>query len=88
MVALALGCYRFSLKLREHGDMLAACTGQVLATLHGTNPGMGKTVAIKGSDLPPTRWPGDVKRGGELRKRFADPDASCGPPVVNFHPQR
>jgi Transposase DDE domain/Transposase domain (DUF772) len=72
-------CYRFAKKLRDHGDLLSACIDRVLATLHERHPEMGQTVAIDGSDLPAygngQRY---VKRGGELRKRFADPDASWG----------
>jgi Transposase DDE domain len=68
-----------SVKLRVHGDMLAECIAKVLSALHDANPKMGNAVAIDGSDLPAhandQRY---VKRGGELRKRFADPDASWG----------
>ena len=72
-------CYRFAAKLREHGDVLASCISRVLASLHDANPGMGETVAIDGSDLPAyANGQRYVKRGGELRKRFADPDASWG----------
>ena len=40
---------------------------------------MGSTVAIDGSDLPAyANGQRYVKRGGELRKRFADPDATWG----------
>ena len=46
---------------------------------YAAKPEMGHAVAIDGSDLPAygngQRY---VKRGGELRKRFADPDASWG----------
>src|SRR5437764_14789390 len=45
-------CYRFAGKLREHGDMLAACIDRVLATLRAARPEMGEAVAIDGSDLP------------------------------------
>jgi hypothetical protein len=72
-------CYRFAAKVREHGDMLAACIGRVLSALHDANPGMGETVAIDGSDLPAyANGQRYVKTGGPERKRFADPDASCG----------
>ncbi len=72
-------CYRFAAKLREHGDTLTACIDRVLAKLHAAKPQMGKTVAIDGSDLPAyANGQRFVKRGGELRKRFADPDASWG----------
>jgi hypothetical protein len=72
-------CYRFAAKLREHGDALADCIDRVLAKLHAVKPDMGKTVAIDGSDLPAyANGHRFVKRGGELRKRFADPDATWG----------
>jgi Transposase DDE domain/Transposase domain (DUF772) len=72
-------CYRFAVKLREHGDLLAACIDRVLATLQAANPEMGETVAIDGSDLPAyANGQKYVSRGGALRKRFSDPDASWG----------
>jgi hypothetical protein len=78
-VPSADAAYRFTVKLRKHRDMLAVCIGKVLGALHDVNPEMGRMVAIDGSDLPAyavgQRY---VKRGGELRKRFADPDASWG----------
>ena len=56
-----------------------ACIAGVLTALHSTNPEMGSAVAIDGSDLPAyANGQRYVKRGGELRKRFADPDASWG----------
>ena len=59
--------------------MLAACIAGVLTALHAANPEMGSAVAIDGSDLPAyANGQRYVKRGGELRKRFADPDASWG----------
>ena len=71
--------YGFTAKLREHKDMLAACIAKVLASLHSAHPEMGGTVAFDGSDLPAyANGQRFVKRGGELRKRFADPDASWG----------
>jgi hypothetical protein len=72
-------CYRFTVKLRLHGDLLAGCLDKALAELHSVHPEMGAAVAIDGSDLPAyanrQRY---VKRGGELRKKFADPDALWG----------
>jgi hypothetical protein len=72
-------CYRFAAKLREHGDALANCLDRVLATLHAAKPEMGHTVAIDGSDLPAyANGQKYVSRGGALRKRFSDPDATWG----------
>lgn len=71
--------YRFTAKLREHGDLLAACIGRVLAALHAQRPEMGRTVAIDGSDLPAyANGQKYVSKGGALRERFSDPDASWG----------
>src|SRR5213082_2261702 len=71
--------YRFTVKLRQHGDMLAACIGKVIAAVREAHPEMGQTVAIDGSDLPAyANGQKYVPRGGALRKRFSDPDASWG----------
>jgi hypothetical protein len=71
--------YRFARKLREHNDMITSCIEQALAAIHGINPEMGQTVAIDGSDLPAyANGQKYVSRGGALRKRFSDPDASWG----------
>jgi hypothetical protein len=71
--------YRFTRKLRKHGDMLTACIDTVLASLHAAKPEMGQTVAIDGSDLPAyANGQKYVSRGGALRKRFSDPDATWG----------
>lgn len=72
-------CYRFAAKLREHNDTLTSCIEQVLATLHAAHPEMGQTVAIDGSDLPAYgNGQKYVSRGGALRKKFSDPDATWG----------
>ena len=71
--------YRFTIKLRKHGDMLAACINSVIAALRDAKPEMGETVAIDGSDLPAyANGQKYVSRGGALRKRFSDPDATWG----------
>jgi Transposase DDE domain/Transposase domain (DUF772) len=71
--------YRFTAKLRQHGDMLAACIDKVITALHAAKPEMGQTVAIDGSDLPAyANGQRFVSRGGALRKRFSDPDATWG----------
>jgi hypothetical protein len=71
--------YRFTKKLRQHHGMLAACIDKVIAALHAAKPEMGQTVAIDGSDLPAyANGQKYVSRGGALRKRFSDPDATWG----------
>jgi hypothetical protein len=71
--------YRFTVKLRAHGEMLAVCIGKMISALREAHPEMGQTVAIDGSDLPAyANGQKYVSRGGELRKRFSDLDASWG----------
>jgi Transposase DDE domain/Transposase domain (DUF772) len=71
--------YRFAAKLRSNDTLLAVCIEQVLESLHKANPEMGQTVAIDGSDLPAyANGQRYVSRGGALRKKFSDPDASWG----------
>jgi len=73
-------CYRFTKKLREHGDALARCIDGVLASLKAEMPDLGAVVAIDGSDLPAyangQRYVSNKSK--VLRKRFSDPDASWG----------
>jgi hypothetical protein len=72
-------CYRFAAKLRDNHGPLAACLGRLLATLHAASPDMGKVIAIDGSDLPAyANGQRYVSRGGALRERFSDPDATWG----------
>jgi len=72
-------CYRFATKLREHSAALAKCMDDVLAALHTEIPEMGTHVAIDGSDLPAyANGQRFVSKGGKLRERFSDPDASWG----------
>jgi len=72
-------CYRFTAKLRQFSGMLDACIAAVLARLHDANPEMGTVVAIDGSDLPAyANGQRFVSKGGKLRERFSDPDASWG----------
>jgi transposase, IS5 family len=72
-------CYRFTAKLREHSDTLDRCLADVLASLHDETPEMGKHIAIDGSDLPAyANGQRYVSKGGRLRERFSDPDASWG----------
>jgi Transposase DDE domain/Transposase domain (DUF772) len=72
-------CYRFTTKLREHSAVLADCMDAVLAALRDALPGMGEHIAIDGSDLPAyANGQRYVSKGGKLRERFSDPDASWG----------
>ncbi len=72
-------CYRFTRKLREHKGALDACIAAVIASLHAELPEFGQHVAIDGSDLPAyANGQRYVSKGGKLRERFSDPDASWG----------
>jgi len=72
-------CYRFAAKLRDHSDLLASCIERVLSSLRDEMPGMGTTVAIDGSDLPAyANGQRYVSKGGRLREKFSDPDATWG----------
>jgi transposase len=72
-------CYRFTTKLREHSAALADCMDAVLGALRVALPEMGTHVAIDGSDLPAyANGQRFVSKGGKLRERFSDPDASWG----------
>ncbi|HSH58898.1 MAG TPA: transposase [Acidimicrobiales bacterium] len=72
-------CYRFIRKLREHKGVLDACIASVLTSLHDAVPEFGEHVAIDGSDLPAyANGQRFVSKGGRLRVRFSDPDASWG----------
>ncbi|HEV2124462.1 MAG TPA: transposase [Chloroflexota bacterium] len=72
-------CYRFTRKLREHRGALDACIAAVIGSLHAALPEYGQHVAIDGSDLPAyANGQRFVSKGGKLRERFSDPDASWG----------
>lgn len=72
-------CYRFTRKLREHRGALDTCIAAVIASLHVELPEYGEHVAIDGSDLPAyANGQRLVCKGGKLRERFSDPDASWG----------
>jgi Transposase DDE domain len=71
--------YRFSVKLRRNGAALVECVERVIAGLRERDPEIGRMVAIDGSDMPAyANGQRYVSKGGRLRERFADPDASCG----------
>jgi hypothetical protein len=72
-------CYRFTAKLRRHKGALDSCIAAVAASLHAELPEFGQHVAIDGSDLPVyANGQRFVSKGGNLRERFYDPDASWG----------
>ncbi|MCA1706738.1 MAG: transposase [Actinobacteria bacterium] len=71
--------YRFTRKLREHKTLLDTAIAQVLISLREQLPEFGDHVAIDGSDLPAyANGQRFVSKGGKLRERFSDPDASWG----------
>ncbi|MDQ4031995.1 MAG: transposase [Actinomycetota bacterium] len=70
--------YRFTVKLREHGDMLTACIDRVLTALQERLPDMASDLAIDGSDLPAYANGHRDLPNGKPRERYADPDASWG----------
>lgn len=72
-------CCRFATKLRQHRNVLAACFDACAGSLRDVNPDFGRDVAIDASDL--RAWANGqryVSKGGKLRERFSDPDASWG----------
>ena len=72
-------CYRFTRKMRAHDALLQACIGQVLDGLAASLPGFGEAVAIDGSDMPAyANGQRYVSRGGRLRERYSDPQATWG----------
>lgn len=73
--------YRFSAKLRTHGDLLEGCIQRVLVRLRNQYPGMGENIAIDASDLPAyANGQRFVSNGGRERalSEYSDPDASWG----------
>ena len=73
--------YRFTAKLRIHGDLLEGCIGRVLSRLRTQHPGMGEHIAIDASDLPAyANGQRFVSKGGRERaaSEYSDPDASWG----------
>jgi len=74
-------CYRFTRKLRDHGDLLDRCITGVVAGLSEARPGLGRDVAIDGSDMPAyANGQRYVSKGGRERalSEYSDPDASWG----------
>jgi Transposase DDE domain len=72
-------CYRFSTRLRANRPALQACIDAFAAALRIEHPDFGKDVAIDASDLPAyANGMRHVSKGGKLREKFSDPDASWG----------
>jgi hypothetical protein len=72
-------CYRFTRKLRKNRMLFDSCIANVLKSLHAELPEFGTNIAIDGSDLPAyANGQRFVSKGGKLRERFSDPDASWG----------
>lgn len=72
-------CYRFTAKLRQHSDKLAACLDNIAASLTDCLPDMGRDIAIDSTNLPAyANGHRSVSKNGPLRKHFSDPDASWG----------
>lgn len=71
--------YRFTVKLREHSDVLADCLDAITESLHKAIPDLGVDVAIDASDMPAfANGQRYIYQGGPERERYSDPDASWG----------
>lgn len=74
-------CYRFTAKLREHGQLLDECITAVVERVKEEIPNVGRDVAIDASDLLAyANGQRFVSKGGRERadSEFSDPDASWG----------
>jgi Transposase DDE domain len=72
-------CYRFTVKLRQHSEKLAACLDHITASLAEALPEMGRDVAIDASDMSAyANGQRLLSKNGPARERFSDPDASWG----------
>lgn len=72
-------CYRFARKMRENRDLLDACMDAVVSALASANPEYGRDLAIDGSDMPAyANGQRYVSKGGPLRERYSDPEATWG----------
>jgi hypothetical protein len=67
-------CYRFTGRLRRHHEALDDCLTRLVARVT-----VGEHLALDASDMP--AWANGqrfVRKGGPLRERYSDPDASWG----------
>lgn len=75
-------CYRFTKRLATldgGGGPLARCIDAVVTALTVVLPDYGVDVSIDGSNMPAyANGQKYVKKGGALRKKFSDPDATWG----------
>ena len=72
-------CYRFAVKLRANRPLLADCLDRIAASLQAELPGIGRDVAIDGSNLEAfANGHRLVSKHGPERERYSDPDASWG----------
>jgi hypothetical protein len=72
-------CYRFTKRLAANGGPLARCIDAVVAALAASIAEYGRDVSIDGSDMPAyANGQKYVSKGGALRKKFSDPDATWG----------
>jgi hypothetical protein len=71
--------YRFTRRLAEHRDLLDGALDAVVRAVAASVPGYGGTLALDGSDMPAyANGQKYVRKGGPLRERYSDPDASWG----------
>ena len=71
--------YRFTRRLEAHRDVFDAVLDAVVRAVAVEVPGYGRTVAIDGSDVVAyANGQKYVRKGGPLRERYSDPDASWG----------
>jgi hypothetical protein len=71
-------CYRFTTKLRQHSDKLAACLDRIIASLAEALPGMGEHVAVDATDMPGFSNGQKYGGGGVREEPCSDPDAAWG----------
>src|SRR5438552_4113600 len=66
-------------KLREHARVLVDCLDRIAASLQAELPGIGRDIAIDGSNLEAfANGHRRLSKHGPERVRYSDPDASWG----------
>lgn len=72
-------CYRFTVKLRAHRELIEECVERVVVALRERLPDLGRDVAIDSTDLAAYANGQKYKyHGGPERESWSDPDASWG----------